>query len=115
MLTTAEVRARRAVEKLSQAEFARKLGISRERLINIESDKINPDEKIEVRYNELYKGERIINITWTRGADCPKCGGFGRRIWRDESNPERDVYECVDCDRVYRAREAWAKPNNTNH
>jgi DNA-binding XRE family transcriptional regulator len=107
MLKSYELRARRAVEKLNQAQFAKKLGISRERLIKIERDEINPDKKIEARYDELYKGQRLIHISFERGADCPFCTGFGHRIWRDEKNPERDVYECTDCDRVYRARESW--------
>jgi len=111
MLTSAEIRARRAVENLNQRDFAEKLRISREKLIKIEREDIEPDEVVEAHYDALYGKQRLINITFERGADCPKCGGAGSRIWRDERNPERDVYECADCDCVYRAREAWGISN----
>jgi DNA-binding XRE family transcriptional regulator len=107
MLESAELRARRAVEKISQATFAKVLGISRERLIAIERDETRPDGKIEEAYNKLYNGQRLINISFERGADCPFCTEVGRRVWHDEKNPERDIYECVKCDRVYRARDSW--------
>jgi transcriptional regulator with XRE-family HTH domain len=103
-----ELRARRAIEKLSQGEFAKKLGISRSYLAKLELESVPITDKLELRYNELYRDERLIApITFTRGADCPYCTGVGHRIWRDERNPERDVYECTKCDRVYRARESW--------
>ena len=112
MLESYELRARRAIEKKSQAKFAKDLGISRERLIRIERDKERPDAKIEASYDKIYGGQRLINITFERGADCPRCGGAGNRIWRDESNPERDVYECASCDLVYRARDYWRLVND---
>jgi transcriptional regulator with XRE-family HTH domain len=101
-----ELKARRAVEKLSQQDFAKMLGISQNYLSEIETGHKKVSKALEAKYSRLYPSP-LINITWSRGADCPFCTGDGRRIWRDEKNPERDVYECADCDRVYRARESW--------
>jgi len=117
-LKSYEIRARRAVEKLTQDQFAKKLGISRQHLIDIEADKVRKiGAEIERRYDELYNGHRLISITWSRGVSCPYPDCFDKdnldekRVWPEDASPDRDVlndvYVCNSCMRTFTVRQAW--------
>ena len=101
MLKSYELRARRAVEKLSQDEFAKKLGISRERLIAIErEDNMTVDDKIEATYNKLYP-KRLLNITFKRGVGCTNCGESRLELLNDPEDELEKIYRCKDCGCVF--------------
>lgn len=119
MLNGQELRFRRALNNLSQKELAEKLQISRQFLHKLENDLAKSSKTLEARYDAAFGSKRITDLfrihDLERGADCPYCGGFGSRIWRDETNPERDVYACADCDDVWRAGKVWALTDNKGH
>jgi DNA-binding XRE family transcriptional regulator len=109
MLRAEEVRARRAVERLTQAEFAKKLSISRQRLNELEQERIVPSKKIEARYDELYKGKRLIQIEFTRGVECPRCYGTSPlELLNDPADELDKIYRCKDCGYYFTVGESWS-------
>lgn len=111
MIDQYEIRARRAVLHMTQAQFAQKLGVTRQYLNKIESGKIEQiSRSFERRYDTRFP-ERLINIRFKRGVMCPFCVDtelppqridFGER---DDS--DSDVYQCRACKRKFTQREAF--------
>lgn len=113
MLKDYEIRARRAVEKKTQAEFAEMLGISRQHLIDIESGKVKINKELERRYNILYGGKRLITTEWYTPPPCPTCGRDvpeGKEPVRKHQGATRadDVYQCPICG-LYFDTHDWVK------
>ena len=108
MLRAEEIRARRAVERLTQAEFAKKLNISRQRLNEIEQERIVASKKIEARYDELYEGKRLIQWTFERGVECPRCHGISPLEKLNEPEDKLNtIYRCRDCGYYFTTGESW--------
>ena len=106
MLDCLELKARRLHLALSQDEFAKLLGISREHLSRLENSKVFAGRKLEVRYNSLFP-KRLIEYRSGRGVQCPKCTSLNREVLNEPDNPLNTIWHCRDCGLYFTTREAW--------
>jgi transcriptional regulator with XRE-family HTH domain len=107
MLRAEELKARRAVEKLSQDELASMLGITRTYLSEIENGRKKVSKALEERYDRIYP-KRLIDITWSRGVECPRCHTTTPPKKLSEPKDKLDtVYYCPKCGYYFPLGEAW--------
>lgn len=106
MLRAEELKARRAVDKLSQEYLAKMLGITRTYLSEIENGRKKVSKALEARYDQLYP-KRLISITFSRGVECPKCYGHPKKLTDSKKDELDEVYYCAKCDYYFTAGEAW--------
>jgi len=107
VLDALELSARRIQEKLTQADFAKKLGISQSYLTGLERGLIKVSDKLEKRYDRLYP-KRLTSITFKRGIECPKCHGTSPLEKLSEPKDELNtVWHCTDCGYYFTTGESW--------
>jgi DNA-binding XRE family transcriptional regulator len=114
-LKASELRARRAVERLTQKDFAKKIGISRQFLNQLENEEVNVTERIEQLYDAVYNGERLITIVKSeRAVVCPnydchtECTPQLVELKDVPQDSLDNVYECPDCHWRFSGRTAFA-------
>ena len=107
MLDAIELTTRRFHEKLTQDDYAKKLGISQNYLSEIETGRKKASKALEKRYDRLYP-KRLVSITTGRGIECPRCYGTSPLELLNDPIDELDkIYRCRDCDYYFTVGEAW--------
>ena len=96
MLEPTELRARRAVLKVSQAEFANMLGISRQYLNRLETGKAKPSLKLQARYRQLFP-EPLVKVTFGIPLKCPRCGERETERITDSDDASYEIHQCEVC------------------
>jgi transcriptional regulator with XRE-family HTH domain len=106
VLDALELITRRTQEKLSQADFARMLGISQNYLSELESGHKQVGKALETKYNQLYP-KRLVSITFSRGVECPKCRESHLEPLNDPDDELDKIYRCKDCSHIFTVGQAW--------
>lgn len=106
MLNYLELKARRLHLALSQDEFAKLLGISREHLSPLENRKVRISRKFETRYDKLFP-KRLIGFRTGRRVDCTRCTSFNLEGLNEPDDPLNTIWHCKDCGLYLTGREAW--------
>jgi transcriptional regulator with XRE-family HTH domain len=106
MLTILELKARRINDKLTQDDLAKKLGITRSYLSEIENGYKEITDELEKRYDQIYP-KRLTNITFSRGVECPNCSETRLELLNDPEDTLDKIYRCINCNCYFTVGQAW--------
>jgi len=107
VIDSLELKARRLNRKLSQREFAERLGITQEHYNRLENGKLPISRKLERRYEKLFGTRRLIEFRAERGVGCPFCGEIDLKQLSEPENRLNTIWHCRNCGRYFTTREAW--------